>query len=92
MKKSLDGSRVKVHYLKEPEYTMVLMSSYNTLRRVSAYKKRVWVNKGSYAIVEATINYPELVFNIFQYIDAVDPHNGSQVFLIALEDTWKMNQ
>ena len=40
---------------------------------------------------EATIKYPELVFNHFQQRDAVDAHNGSRMYPIALEETWKTN-
>ena len=55
-------------------------------------KKRVWMNEGSRTPSEATIKYPELVFNHFQYRDAVDAHNGSRMFPIALEETWKTNR
>ena len=92
MKGSLGGVKVEVHCLKEPEYVMMLVSSYSTLERVGEEKKRVWMNKGGRAPIEARIKYPELVFNHFQYRDAVDAHNGSRMFPIALEETWKTNR
>ena len=66
MKGCLNGVKVENHCLKEPEYIMMLMSSYGTLARVGGDKKRVWMNEESRAPVEATIKYPELVFNHFQ--------------------------
>ena len=92
MKGSLNGVKVEIHCLKEPEYVMMLMSSYGTLERVGGDKKRVWTNEGGGAPIERTIKYPELVFNHFQYRDAVDAHNGSRMFPIALEETWKTNR
>ena len=49
MKGYLNGVKVKVHCIKEPEYVMILMSSYSTLKRVGSDKKRVWMNEGSRA-------------------------------------------
>ena len=92
MKGSLDGVNVQVHCLKEPEYVMMLMSSYGTLERVGENKKRVWTNEGGRAPIKKTIKYPELVYNHFHYMDAVDAHNGSQMFPISLEETWKTNR
>ena len=85
MKGCLNGVKVEVHWLKDSEYEMMLMSSYGTLERVGGEKKRVWMNKGSRTPVEATIKYPELVINHFQYRDAVDIHNGSRIYPVALE-------
>ncbi len=70
----------------------MLMSSYGTLSRVGGDKKRVWMNKGSRVLIEGNIKYPELVFIHFQYRDAVVAHNGSRIFPIALEETWKTRQ
>ena len=92
MKGSLDGVNVQVHCFKEPEYVMMLMSSYGTLERVGEDKKRVWTNEGGRAPIEKTIKYPELVYNHFQYRDAVDAHNGSRMFPISVEETWKTNR
>ena len=62
MKVSLDGFRVEVHYLKEPEYVMMLVSPYNTLERVNSEKKIVRINECSRAPIEETIKYPEIFF------------------------------
>ena len=92
MKDSLDGLGVEVHYLKRPEYVMTLMSSYGTLKRVSDDKKRVWINEGSCAIIEASIKYHELFFNHFQNKYTADAYKGRRMFPIALEETWKTNR
>ena len=42
IKCSLEGVDVEIHCLKEPDYVMMLMSSYGTLERVRAEKKRIW--------------------------------------------------
>ena len=91
MKGSLAGVNVQVHCLKESEYVMMLMSSYGTLERFRENKKRVRTNEGRRAPTEKTIKYTELVYNHFKYRDAVDAHNGSRMFPISLEETWKTN-
>ena len=88
MKGSLDGVNVQVHCLKEPEYVMMLMSSYGTLEKVGDEKSRIW-SEGNNITKETTIKYPELVYFHFQYRDAVDAHNSSRMFPVALKETWK---
>ena len=65
------------------------MSSCGTLERVGEEKKRIWTSKGAPDPTEKYFKYPELVYNHFQYQDSVDAHNGSRMFPIALEETWK---
>ena len=62
MKGSLNGVKVEVHCLKEPEYVMMLVSPYNTLERVNSEKKIVRINECSRAPIEETIKYPEIFF------------------------------
>ena len=87
MKGELDSVKVELHCLKEPDYTMTLMSSYGTLERVGDEKARNYIEGN--ATVEKKIKYPELIYNHFSYRDAVDSHNSSRMFPIAMEETWK---
>ena len=41
-KGKLDGVNVEIHCLKEPDYVMMLMSSYGTLKKVDDQKSRFW--------------------------------------------------
>ena len=87
MKGELDSVKVELHCLKEPDYTMTLMSSYGTLEKVGEEKSRKYIQDN--ASVEKKIKYPELIYNHFSYRDAVDSHNSSRIFPIAMEETWK---
>lgn len=87
MKGVLDSVKVELHCLKEPDYTMTLMSSYGTLEKVGEDKVRIY-DEGN-TTVEKNIKYPELIYNHFSYRDAVDSHNSSRMFPIAMEETWK---
>ena len=87
MKGKLDDVAVEIHCLKEPDYTMMLMASYGTMELIGEDKKRTYIQNN--VSIEKTIKYPELVYNHFQYRDAVDAHNSSRMYPIALEETWK---
>jgi hypothetical protein len=81
----LDEVPFHVFGMKEENYVMMLMSTYGTLsrvgeeryRRVGAHQQRI------------SFQYPELVYNHFQYRDAVDSHNARRMAPIALEETWQ---
>ena len=88
MKGKLDGVSVEIHCLKESEYVMMLVSSYGTLEKVGDEKSRIW-SEDNKITKETAIKYPESVYNHFQYCDAVDAHNSSRMFPVALEETWK---
>ena len=49
-------------------------------------KKRIYIENN--VSKEKTVKCPELVYNHFQYRDAVDAHNSSRMYPIALEETW----
>jgi hypothetical protein len=64
--------------MKEEDYVMMLMSTYGTLSREGKERyRRVGVQR-------ITFQYPELVYNHFQYRDAVDSHNARRMAPIAL--------
>ena len=67
---------------------MSLMSTYGTLERKGKENNRQYRKEnGDWATV--SFQYPEVVYNHYQYRDAVDAHNSSRMDPIALEETWK---
>jgi len=79
----LDGHRFHVMCMKEPDYTMMLMSTYGTLKTCGELKRR---NLDGGAVAE--FRYPEVVANHYWYRDAVDSNNARRMGPIALEETW----
>jgi len=53
-----DNSKLDMHCLKEPEYVMILMSTFGTTQRVGGEKKRTWIVNDQQH--QATFIYPEL--------------------------------
>lgn len=80
---TLDEVKYQIHGMKEPDYTMMLMSTYGTLERHGDEKHRL-LSDGT----RVTFRYPELVYNHFKYRHAVDDHNNRRQSPIALEKTW----
>ena len=83
----LDGVRVHIFAMKEPDYVMSLMSTYGTLVRGGEQKERNYKDIGGNK--RRRFFYPELIVDYFSSRDKVDSHNGSRMFPIALEETWK---
>jgi len=79
----LDGRRFHVMCMKEPDYTMMLMSTYGTLKCIGDIKHR---ELASGSVVE--FRYPEVVSNHYSYRNAVDSNNARRMGPIALEETW----
>ena len=73
------------------EITFSLFCTYH-LRHQKYFTKTRYAKlprKTNIVSVQKTIEYPELIYNHFQYRDAVDAHNSSRMYPIALEETWK---
>ena len=87
IKGRLDDVKIEIHCLKEPNYTMMLMSSYGTLELTDEENTRNY-QENNQNIVKR-IKYPELVYNHYQYRDSIDAHNSSRMFPIVMEETWK---
>jgi hypothetical protein len=81
----LDEVPFHIFGMKEEDYVMMLMSTYGTLSRVGEERlRRVGAQQQ-----RISFKYPELVYNHFQYRDAVDSHNARRMAPIALEETWQ---
>jgi Transposase IS4 len=85
-KGTLDNTPFYVFGMKEPDYTMVMMSTYGTLNRVGATKRRDYVDNGIKR--QITFQYPEVISNHFTYRHMVDDHNSRRHSPISLEATW----
>ena len=73
--------------MKEPDYVMSPMTTYGTTElmgdaRLLAYEINCVKRR-------KTIVYPEVVYNHFQFRDAVDANNGMRMPPFTLEETWK---
>ena len=68
MKGRLGDVNVEIHFIKELDYTMMLMSSYGTLEKVGNKKKRIWIEENSTVTKETTIKCPGLVLNLFSFV------------------------
>ncbi|KAG7356336.1 transposase IS4 [Nitzschia inconspicua] len=76
---NLDGIDFDVFCMKEPDYVMMLMSTYGTNIRMGEHKNRDGVE---------AFQYPEVVHNHYQYRHQIDDHNNKRHQPISLEVTW----
>eukprot|EP00957_Ditylum_brightwellii_P118629 9048388-Ditylum_brightwellii.AAC.1 len=88
----LDGAGFDIFGLKEPEYTVVVMSTYGQLT-VTEGQKDSMRNLGT-GSDEITFKYTVMFSNHFQYCGAIDDHNskrydGCDGCHMSLETTWK---
>ena len=76
-----------VFAMKEPDYVMLLMSTYGTNAR-DGYKetRREW--KDNRVIRTKSFRYPEVVHNHFQNWHSVDDHNAKRHSPISIEVVW----
>ena len=82
----LDNVPIHVHCMKEPDYVMMLMSSYGTLSECGEEEKRHYKVNGQKQ--EKTFKYPEVVYNHYRYRDCIDNHNSQRMHPLSMEETW----
>ena len=83
----MNGVPFHVHAMKEPDYVMMLMSTYRTLMRMGK-TKRHYNENGMKKVTE--FKYPEVIFNHYHYQDMIDNHNSFRMHPSSLEETWMM--
>jgi hypothetical protein len=90
----LDGVRFNLFCMKEPDYVMMLMSTYGTTSPKDGQKdtRRHYKNAQG-QIVTTTFKYPEVIGNHYSYRGCVDDHNnkrqdGGKKQGLSLEGTW----
>ena len=86
LKGTMDGIPFYIHAMKEPDYVMVLMSTYGTLNRMGEKKKRHYKENGVKKTTE--FKYPENVYNHYRFRDMIDNHNSFHMHPISMEETW----
>ena len=82
----LNGVPFHLYAMKEPDYTMLLMSTYGTNATVGEEKKRHYNKDGQKKVT--TFVYPEVVHNHYCYRDVIDNHNSARMHPISMEETW----
>ena len=71
--------------MKEPDYVMMLMSTYGTLQRRGEEKDRIVDH------AKVSFKYPELIFNHYTFRHAVDDHNNRRQAPISIKRSWSTN-
>ena len=82
----MDGIPFYIHEMKEPNYVMMLMSTYGTLNGVGENKKHHYEENGVKKTTE--FRYPEVVYNHYRFRDMIDNHNSFRMHPISMEETW----
>ena len=86
IKGTMDGVPFHIHAMKEPDYIMMLMSTYGMTLRMGVTKRRHYTVEGVKKVVE--FQYPEIVHNHYKFCDMIDNHNSFQMHPISMEETW----
>ena len=77
--------RFHVVGMKEPDYVMMIMTTYGTLAEFGDEKRHYMVNRVKHV---TTFRYPEVVYNHYSYRDVIDNHNSFRMHLLSMEETW----
>ena len=86
----LDGEKIDLFCLKEPDYVMTLMSTYGTVASLPDQKESLRVVDGEVK----RFKYNVVVGNHYRYRDSVDAHNSKRHDCgtkhgLSIEETWK---
>lgn len=84
----LDNQVFHVFAMKEPDYTMSLMSTYGTTNEVETATTRRDI-KIDGVNTRISFKYTEVIYNHFRYRHIVDDHNSKRHQPISLEYVWK---
>jgi hypothetical protein len=82
----LQGVPFYLFGMKEPDYTMIIMATYGTLRELGPDKTRRYKMNNEKMVT--TFKYPEVVHNHYAFRDMIDNHNSQRMHPISLEETW----
>ena len=81
----MDNVRFHIVSMKEPDYVMMIMTTYSTLVEFGEEKRQYMVNGVKHV---TTFQYPEAVYNHYCYHDVIDNHNSFRMHLLSMEETW----
>ena len=82
----MDGVPFHIHAVKEPDYSMMLMSTYGMTLRMGVMKRQHHTVEGVKKVVE--FQYPEIVHNHYKFCDMIENHNSFWMHPISMEETW----
>ena len=77
-----------VYCMKEPDYTMMLMSTYGTNSTTNTKRSQREFKDSQGQTRKEVIAYPEVVHNHYLYRHSVDDHNNRRHSPIGLEEVW----
>ena len=80
----LDNVKFHIVSMKEPDYVMMIMTTYRTLGEFGEEKRHYMVNGVKHV---TTFRYPEVVHNHYCYQDVIDNHNSYRIPLLSMEET-----
>ena len=86
LKGEMDGVPFYIYAMKEPNYTMMLMSTYGTLTQMGETRKHHYTEDRVKKVKE--FKYPEVKYNHYSYCDMIDNHNSYWMHPISMEKTW----
>ena len=72
--------------MKEPDYVMMIMTTYGTLGEFGDGKKRHYMVNGVKHVT--MFRYPEVVYNHYCYWDVIDNHNSYRMHALSMEEIW----
>ena len=82
---TLDGTGYVLFAMKEPDYTMKIMSTYGGLIVKDGERDSVRSSDGG---GQVTFKYTEVFSNHFKFRHAVDDHNNLRQGVLSFEETW----
>ena len=84
---NLDNVPSHIYSMKEPDYVMLLMSTYGMNSRDSRKEtQHDWKEGG--VMMTKMFKYPEVVHNHFQHCHSVNDHNAKRHSPISIEVVW----
>lgn len=82
------GVKYHIYCMKEPDYTMMIMSTHGTLERVAEAKTKRCYKNDDGAVTTKEFEYPEPMHQHFFARHVVDDHNNRRHSPISIEETW----
>ena len=86
IKDTMDAIPFYIHAMKEPDYVMMLMSTYGALLSMGETKKQHFTVDGVKKVAE--FKYPEIINNHYTFQDMINNHNSFWMHPISMEETW----
>ena len=85
----LEGNKYHMFAMKEPDYTMKIMSTYGNLEELTGADTRQTYKSVDGEMMMKTFKYTKVFGNHFRYHHQVDDHNSHCHAPISIETTWK---